>query len=68
MTEWQRFRQQTVGNSEMLSTKDKEGLKDTTIYRKSIQLLQVDEWRARGDSFSFEQPVYSSNSPSMEDR
>ena len=52
----------------MLSTKDKEGLKDPTIHRKSIELLQVDEWRARGDSFSFEQPVYSSNSPSMEDR
>ena len=49
-TEWQRFRQQTIGDSDMLTIKDKVRSSVTWILVTMLG-LQVEDWRNRRESF-----------------
>ena len=48
--EWQRFRQQTIGDSAMLTNKDKVGANIEQWMFKEL-VLQVEDWRNRRESF-----------------
>ena len=65
MAQWQAFRQQNIGDSGMLTMKDK-GRNQQQKWIAKLNTFQVDEWRARDNGYNFE-PVYSSISPSQED-
>ena len=47
-TEWQRFRQQTIGDSDMLASKDK--VRCAGLYH-NYSLIKVEDWRNRRESF-----------------